>query len=95
MRKSITYFSLFVLFCLLILSTSFQASSLATSNLITSSPTKSTENLVATSPENVNPLLIGANIPDVTLKSIENKEVNLLALVKNKPTVFIFYRGGW
>lgn len=93
MRKTITYLTFFLLVFFLTLSISFQSSSLAVTNLIVS--TKSIEKIVPTSAENVTPLLIGANIPNVTLKNTENKEVNLLALVKNKPTVFIFYRGGW
>lgn len=61
----------------------------------TSTPINSLSEPVASSAAKVTPLLIGANIPDVNLKSIEGKEVNLVNLVKSKPTVFIFYRGGW
>ncbi|TDE51411.1 peroxiredoxin-like family protein [Flavobacterium sp. GT3P67] len=41
------------------------------------------------------PLLIGEKIPNVTLKSVENKEVNLTELITKKKTVLVFYRGGW
>jgi peroxiredoxin len=37
----------------------------------------------------------GDRIPDVTVRNAENKELNLRALVSEKPTVLIFYRGGW
>ena len=40
-------------------------------------------------------LKAGDAIPDVTLRTEENKEVSLRKLVSEKPTVLIFYRGGW
>jgi ABC-type Zn uptake system ZnuABC Zn-binding protein ZnuA len=57
--------------------------------------TKAVEQPIANSANKVTPLLIGATIPHVKLKNIEGKEFNSLDLVKNKPSVFIFYRGGW
>ena len=44
---------------------------------------------------NSTPLKVGDSIPDVTLRTVENKEVSLRKLVSEKPTVLIFYRGGW
>jgi len=41
------------------------------------------------------PLVVGDAIPDVTLRTEEDREVNLHKLVGAKPTVLIFYRGGW
>lgn len=41
------------------------------------------------------PLLIGEKIPEFTLKTVENADVNLLELLKKKKTVLVFYRGGW
>ncbi|KRB57177.1 peroxiredoxin-like family protein [Flavobacterium sp. Root186] len=41
------------------------------------------------------PLLIGEKIPNITLKSSENADVNLSELLKKKKTVLVFYRGGW
>lgn len=49
----------------------------------------------ALSAEEVTPLLIGATVPDVELKSIDGKSQKLQELVGQKPTVLIFYRGGW
>lgn len=43
----------------------------------------------------VSPLLIGATIPDLTLLDIDDQPVSLKKLVAEKPTMFIFYRGGW
>lgn len=41
------------------------------------------------------PLKVGDSIPDVTLRTEDDKEVSLRKLVSEKPTVLIFYRGGW
>jgi peroxiredoxin len=40
-------------------------------------------------------LKIGDLIPDVTLRTEDDKELSLRKLVSEKPTVLIFYRGGW
>ena len=44
---------------------------------------------------NATPLKVGDSIPDVSLRTEENQEVSLRKLVSEKPTVLIFYRGGW
>ncbi len=41
------------------------------------------------------PLKEGDSIPDVKLRTDDNQEVSLRQLVAEKPTVLIFYRGGW
>ena len=41
------------------------------------------------------PLEVGDSIPDVRLRTEENEQVSLRKLVSEKPTVLIFYRGGW
>ena len=46
-------------------------------------------------PEDISPLLIGENIPEVSLKNLDGKIVSLNKIVKEKPTILIFYRGGW
>src|SRR5277367_3961358 len=40
-------------------------------------------------------LKVGDSIPDVTLRTVEDKEVRLRKLVADKPAVLVFYRGGW
>ena len=40
-------------------------------------------------------LKVGDAIPDVSLRTEENQSVRLRELVSEKPTVLIFYRGGW
>jgi len=42
----------------------------------------------------VQPLLIGETIPDITLQSHQNESVNLLD-ESSENTLFVFYRGGW
>jgi len=41
------------------------------------------------------PLLVGAKIPKLTLANAAGAWVNLNELVSQKPTVLVFYRGGW
>jgi thiol-disulfide isomerase/thioredoxin len=44
---------------------------------------------------NVTPLLIGQSAPNSKLKTVDGDPVSLKALTMQKPTVLIFYRGGW
>ncbi|GAA5213350.1 peroxiredoxin-like family protein [Corallincola platygyrae] len=37
----------------------------------------------------------GQTVPDIAVKNLAGESVSLLSLVKQKPTVLIFYRGGW
>ena len=43
----------------------------------------------------VRPLLIGQNIPDLPALDKDGNRHSLLELIARKPTVIIFYRGGW
>lgn len=56
---------------------------------------KVAERPVAERAENVWPLPVGATIPNMTLQTAEGKAFDLQAAIKAKPTVLIFYRGGW
>ena len=47
------------------------------------------------SAEEVQPLEIGAVVPDVSLRAPDGKVVRLRDLVAEQPGVLIFYRGGW
>ncbi|HET8864990.1 MAG TPA: peroxiredoxin-like family protein [Gracilimonas sp.] len=49
----------------------------------------------AQSAEGVTPLLISSEIPDVELKNIDGESIRLKELVSQKPTILVFYRGGW
>jgi peroxiredoxin len=44
---------------------------------------------------NVSPLLIGQSAPNTTLQTVDGAPVSFKALTLEKPTVVIFYRGGW
>jgi len=50
---------------------------------------------VAISAADVSPLLIGQQVPNSTLKTLNNKNVKLHDLLSKKPTILVFYRGGW
>lgn len=43
----------------------------------------------------ISPLLIGENIPNSTLLNDAGVEIELTNILKEKPTVLVFYRGGW
>ncbi len=45
--------------------------------------------------EDVQPLQVGDVIPETTLKTVDGVLVNLSKLVNSKPTILVFYRGGW
>ena len=45
--------------------------------------------------ENISPLLIGEVIPKANLQDGEGKNIDLSSVIKLKPTVLVFYRGGW
>lgn len=52
-------------------------------------------NDIAAAPEQVTPLLNGLTIPAVSLTAADNKAVALTELVQQKPSILVFYRGGW
>ena len=52
-------------------------------------------NDVPDSAMDINPLLIGSSIPDSILLTVDGEEFDLNAEIAGKPTVLIFYRGGW
>ncbi|TAA47452.1 peroxiredoxin-like family protein [Corallincola spongiicola] len=50
---------------------------------------------IADDAESVSPLMNGQTVPDVQVKDLQGTAISLLELSKQKPTVIIFYRGGW
>jgi len=52
-------------------------------------------NKVKKSAEDVCPLKAGQKVPDPVLWSIDDKEESLSEILNGKPTVLVFYRGGW
>jgi peroxiredoxin len=50
---------------------------------------------VAQRPEEVQPLLVGSQAPDAPLRTLDDQPTTLHAQLAGKPTVLVFYRGGW
>lgn len=50
---------------------------------------------IPTDPKQINPIEVGAQMPDATVKTPTGEAVQLRALTDGKPTVLVFYRGGW
>jgi len=49
----------------------------------------------ADSPLDVRPLLVGAEIPDLTLTAADGESFDLRAATAERRAIVIFYRGGW
>ncbi len=45
--------------------------------------------------EDAMPLKAGAKVPSTNLKTLDGKDISLRTALGKKPTVIIFYRGGW
>lgn len=45
--------------------------------------------------QDISPLLVGETVPDAVLKSAESSDQSFLSILSKKPTVVLFYRGGW
>ena len=41
------------------------------------------------------PILVGENLPDGIVTSLDKEKVSIHKLIDKKPTVIVFYRGGW
>ena len=50
---------------------------------------------IADKAENISPLLIGEKIPETTLTTTKGENVQLSKIISEKPSVVVFYRGGW
>lgn len=50
---------------------------------------------IANSADEVRPILNGQNIPNTTIFTPKGEAVKLHDLIKRKPSIIIFYRGGW
>ena len=51
--------------------------------------------VVAQSPQDVSPVLVGSKAPDAPLRTLDDQPTTLHAQLAGKPTVLVFYRGGW
>ena len=50
---------------------------------------------VAASPDQVRPLLIGAEVPELTLTAADGTAFDLSAVTGEQRAIIVFYRGGW
>lgn len=50
---------------------------------------------VPNDPAAVKPLPVGAQVPDGRLRDLNGEEIDFLKTATEKPSVVIFYRGGW
>ncbi len=50
---------------------------------------------IADKKEDISPLLVGESLPNEKLINLKNEPVELYSILKEKPTVLVFYRGGW
>ncbi len=53
------------------------------------------ETAVAQTAQEIRPILIGAEVPGGRLRAADGSPFDLVSTVRKKPTVLIFYRGGW
>jgi peroxiredoxin len=53
------------------------------------------KNMTPAKPTDISPLLIGESIPTVVVPDAAGKAYNLNDKVSEKPTILVFYRGGW
>jgi len=53
------------------------------------------QDTVANSAAEAKPLQVGARVPDASIRGLDGKVVRLRSVLRGKPTVLIFYRGGW
>lgn len=59
------------------------------------SQTNSGPSKVAQSADLVSPIEADTKVPDADLRAVDGAEIKFSELVASKPTVLIFYRGGW
>jgi len=58
-------------------------------------PSLTSQISVPNSPVEICPILVGDTIPNLTLHTQEGTPFDLKNAVKSKPTVLVFFRGGW
>lgn len=60
-----------------------------------SSQAKADSQKVAKVPNEICPILIGSQVPAITLQTIDGKSFDLNRALAKKPTILIYFRGGW
>lgn len=69
--------------------------SIAVGLFLTGNSALGAETQVADSAEEICPLLVGQSVPDVQLTTVKGRAFDLTEAIAEKPTLLIFYRGGW
>ena len=46
-------------------------------------------------PEQICPLPISSTLPSIELKTLEGKPIDLNQQIKERPSILIYFRGGW
>lgn len=50
---------------------------------------------IPNAPNQICPLPVGSAVPPMQLQSLDAKHFDLAAALKTKPTILIYFRGGW
>ena len=53
------------------------------------------DSVIPDKPEDISPLLVGETVPDVNLMTVSGQPTALKTEIAKKPTILVFYRGGW
>ena len=51
--------------------------------------------LIPEDPQTIRPLLVNATIPQLALVATTGQLFDVNAAVRERPTILLFYRGGW
>jgi peroxiredoxin len=73
----------------------FLGSSIILSNTNDNGDKRMDNNKIFNSAQETKPLSVGSKVPDVKFRTIEGKEFDLKKEIFKKPSILIFYRGGW
>lgn len=72
-----------------------QGSLMADEKKVMDGDMKHMSSIIPQKPEDISPLLNGEKIPMVSLMDSSGKDFDLNKAIAEKPTILIFYRGGW
>lgn len=73
---------------------SYSFVSFAQEAVVTTDSTKQ-EAMITEDATDICPILIGEDLPDGMVKDLDKEQVSIHELIKKKPTIIVFYRGGW
>jgi hypothetical protein len=63
--------------------------------IVTAASAQVADKGIAPDAESICPLLPGMKAPDASLRRADGDSVSLSQVLASRPTVLIFYRGGW